>query len=57
MGKGENSPSGSLGIQSYYQAKVEELEIVHREKLENLRRLEAQRNELNMRVRSFCEEL
>eukprot|EP01102_Stenamoeba_stenopodia_P002647 TRINITY_DN12505_c0_g1_i1.p1 TRINITY_DN12505_c0_g1~~TRINITY_DN12505_c0_g1_i1.p1 ORF type:complete len:396 (+),score=104.95 TRINITY_DN12505_c0_g1_i1:152-1339(+) len=52
MGKPE-----SLGIQSYYQAKVEEYEIIAREKLENLRRLEAQRNELNMKVRLLREEL
>lgn len=53
MGK----PESSLGIQSYYQAKVEEYEIIAREKLENLRRLEAQRNELNMKVRMLREEL
>lgn len=40
MGQGD-------GIYSYYQSKIEELEVVVREKTQNLRRLEAQRNELN----------
>ena len=35
------------GIKSYYKAKIEELEINVRDKTQNLRRLEAQRNELN----------
>jgi 26S proteasome regulatory subunit T6 len=35
------------GIKSYYLQKVEEAEVLIREKTENLRRLEAQRNELN----------
>ena len=37
------------GIDSYYTSKVDELEVQLREKLQNLRRLEAQRNELNSR--------
>lgn len=35
------------GLKSYYKAKIEELEILARDKQHNLRRLEAQRNELN----------
>ena len=35
------------GLKAYYQAKIEELEIQARDKQHNLRRLEAQRNDLN----------
>lgn len=35
------------GIRSYYQAKIDELELLVRDKQHDLRRLEAQRNELN----------
>lgn len=35
------------GIRSYYQSKLDELELVLRDKTQNLRRLEAQRNALN----------
>ena len=35
------------GLKSYYKAKIEELEIQARDKQHNLRRLEAQRNDLN----------
>lgn len=35
------------GLKPYYKGKIEELEILVREKTQNLRRLEAQRNELN----------
>jgi 26S proteasome regulatory subunit T6 len=35
------------GLKAYYKAKIEELEIQARDKQHNLRRLEAQRNELN----------
>jgi len=45
------------GVQSYYLHKIEEAEVVIREKSQNLRRLEAQRNELNAKVRSLREEL
>ena len=44
-------------VQSYYQSKVDELELVVREKAQNLARLTAQRNELNGRVRLLREEL
>jgi hypothetical protein len=39
-------PAGE-GLRAYYQAKIEELEIQIRDKSHNLRRMEAQRNELN----------
>lgn len=35
------------GIKSYYQAKIEDCELVLNEKSQDLRRLEAQRNSLN----------
>ena len=35
------------GLKAYYKAKIEELEIQARDKQLNLRRLEAQRNDLN----------
>lgn len=43
MGKG----SKQEGIKAYYLQKIEESEVQIREKIEDLRRLEAQRNELN----------
>jgi len=46
-----------LGIESYYQSKIDELEILVREKTKNLRRLKAQRNELNAKVRQLRDEL
>eukprot|EP00027_Filamoeba_sp_ATCC50430_P006982 CAMPEP_0168558814 /NCGR_PEP_ID=MMETSP0413-20121227/10181_1 /TAXON_ID=136452 /ORGANISM="Filamoeba nolandi, Strain NC-AS-23-1" /LENGTH=394 /DNA_ID=CAMNT_0008589981 /DNA_START=77 /DNA_END=1264 /DNA_ORIENTATION=+ len=51
MGKQEE------GIKAYYLQKIEECEVKIREKTENLRRLEAQRNELNSKVRLLREEL
>ena len=39
--------SGSNTLASYYRGKVEELELALRARTQNLRRLEAQRNELN----------
>lgn len=35
------------GLKAYYKAKIEELEILARDKHHNLQRLQAQRNELN----------
>ena len=49
--------ASSGGIQTYYAAKIEELEVIVRERTQNLRRLEAQRNELNSKVRLLREEL
>jgi len=45
------------GISSFYNNKIEELESILHEKTQNTRRLEAQRNELNSRVRLLREEL
>ncbi|KAI8885575.1 26S protease regulatory subunit 8 [Backusella circina FSU 941] len=45
------------GIKSYYQAKIEECELVMNQKSQDLRRLEAQRNALNAKVRLLKEEL
>ena len=36
-----------LGVKPYYQAKIEECELVINDKTQDLRRLEAQRNALN----------
>jgi len=44
-------------ITAYYQSKIQEFEVLKSEKLQNLRRLEAQRNELNNKVRQLREEL
>lgn len=52
-----SSPRPSGGIKSYYQAKIEAAEIEINQKTQNLRRLEAQRNALNARVRLLREEL
>ncbi|EOD30412.1 hypothetical protein EMIHUDRAFT_456589 [Emiliania huxleyi CCMP1516] len=49
--------SAGHGISNYYSSKIDELEVVVREKTQNLRRLEAQRNELNSKVRLLREEL
>jgi len=53
MGKGNKQE----GIKSYYVQKIEESDVLMREKIEDLRRLEAQRNELNSKVRFIREEL
>ncbi|KAF9480973.1 26S proteasome regulatory complex, ATPase RPT6 [Pholiota conissans] len=50
-------PIAPGGIKSYYQAKIEAAEILINQKTQNLRRLEAQRNALNARVRLLREEL
>jgi len=44
-------------VKAYYKAKIEELEHVINEKSQDLRRLEAQRNQLNTKVRNLREEL
>ena len=38
---------GRQGLRTYYENKIDELEVTLRERTENLKRLEAQRNELN----------
>eukprot|EP00798_Chlamydomonas_sp_ICE-L_P030891 gene30891-35938_t len=45
------------GLKGYYKTKIEELELLIKDKSHNLRRLEAQRNELNTQVRLLREEL
>ncbi|KAL9694030.1 hypothetical protein quinque_013315 [Culex quinquefasciatus] len=45
------------GFRSYYIQKIEELQLIVAEKNQNLRRLQAQRNELNAKVRMLREEL
>lgn len=42
-------PQSTAGLQSYYQSKLERLELEIRNKTNNIRRLEAQRNVLNTR--------
>jgi len=44
-------------LHSYYERKLDELEGFIREKEDNLRRLEAQRNDLNSKVKNLREEL
>jgi hypothetical protein len=42
------------GVRTYYQSKIDELDLVIRERTQNLQRLKAQRNELNAKVRAPC---
>ncbi|KAI9291871.1 hypothetical protein K502DRAFT_308633 [Neoconidiobolus thromboides FSU 785] len=49
--------SPSKGIMNYYQSKINTLELTIHDKTQNLRRLEAQRNSLNAKVRLLREEL
>ena len=44
-------------MEAYYKTKIEELELALVEKKNNLRRLEAQRNEMNTLVKNLKEEL
>jgi len=50
-------PSSGGGLRSYYQGKIDQLEIVLLDKSQNLQRLEAQRNELNLKVRKLRDEI
>jgi 26S proteasome regulatory subunit T6 len=45
------------GISSYYESKINNLKLVINDRTQNLRRLEAQRNQLNAQVRLLREEL
>jgi len=49
--------SQRAGLRPYYTSKLDELDNLIREKTTNLRRLEAQRNNLNTKVRQLREEL
>lgn len=51
------SSGSNEGIQQYYVTKIEEHQLHVGEKTQNVRRLEAQRNELNAKVRLLREEL
>ncbi|CAH8586821.1 unnamed protein product [Schistosoma rodhaini] len=57
--KGTLDPTPPLtdGIKNYYMNKIDEHQFIYTEKVLNLRRLEAQRNELNAKVRMLREEL
>jgi len=48
---------GQDGLTTYYQGKIDEQEIILADKQQNLRRLEAQRNELNAKVRRLRDEI
>jgi 26S proteasome regulatory subunit T6 len=45
------------GLENYYQAKIDRLELAIRDKESNLRRLQAQRNEWNSKVILLREEI
>merc|ERR1712117_265963 len=47
----------SEGLRQYYITKIEKLQLTVTKKTQNLRRLQAQRNELNAKVRMLSEEL
>ncbi|CAI9767220.1 unnamed protein product [Fraxinus pennsylvanica] len=48
---------GGEGLRQYYQQRIQDLQLQDRQKTHDLQRLEAQRNDLNGRVRSLKEEL
>ena len=48
---------GGEGLKHYYVSKNEELSLTVTKKQQDLRRLEAQRNEINAKVRMLREEL
>lgn len=50
-------PKKMVGLEPYYNKKIAEMEIRLVEKQNNLRRLEAQRNEMNTKVKDLKEEL
>ncbi len=52
-----DSGPASEGLKQYYITKIEDLMLTVSEKNQNLRRLQAQRNELNAKVRMLREEL
>ncbi|XP_073138831.1 26S proteasome regulatory subunit 8 homolog A isoform X2 [Henckelia pumila] len=48
---------GGEGLRQYYQQRIQDMQLLVRQKDHDLQRLEAQRNDLNARVRSLKEEL
>ena len=52
MEEGSAAPSETVGLQSYYSHKIQQGELALRDAGSDLRRLQAQRNELNARVSS-----
>uniref|UniRef100_A0A1I8IXM0 AAA domain-containing protein n=1 Tax=Macrostomum lignano TaxID=282301 RepID=A0A1I8IXM0_9PLAT len=56
-GQAESRRQGSESVRAYFLAKIEELQLAVIDKAQNLRRLEAQRNQLNAKVRLLREEL
>eukprot|EP00889_Picochlorum_renovo_P004499 jgi/Picre1/31529/NNA_006881.t1 len=57
QGSKHGEPSVGQGLRTYYKGKIEGLEMQIREKQSDLRRMEAQRNDLNSKVRLLREEL
>lgn len=51
------APKMEAGIEQYYRIKVQDLQAITNVKTQNTRRLQAQRNELNAKVRMLREEL
>lgn len=56
-GRADENTSVPAGVQSFFLSKIQSYELAINEKAQNLRRLEAQRNALNARVRMIHEEL
>ena len=54
---GQGSSSDPEGLRQYFVQKIEELNLIVADRQQNLRRLQAQRNELNAKVRMLREEL
>lgn len=52
-----DSSKSAPGIETCYASKIEEIQLTIDEKIQNLRRLEAQRNKLNSKVWSLREEI
>ncbi|PFH33296.1 putative tat-binding family protein [Besnoitia besnoiti] len=56
-GEGLEKEEANAGLRHYYEQKIDDLQRVINEKSQDKRRLEAQRNELNSRVRELRDEL
>mmetsp|Transcript_17373 Transcript_17373/g.44235 ORF Transcript_17373/g.44235 Transcript_17373/m.44235 type:complete len:418 (+) Transcript_17373:149-1402(+) len=52
-----SSSAQGRGIRSYYETKIDQLLVARDEQAKNVKRLQAQRNELNSKVRALREEL